>query len=149
MWIFFRSVALIISPMILAIVTVTMTMGLLIGLRFTVHIMSSMIPIFLMPIAVVDSVHILSEIHDECVDAGLPVMSVVKGKRGVEVCLAPGATADQKAAAEIVVSDVLNRKTIVPKNVIDAMVVLHFDPRNAAALALVKQRYMKLRGGGS
>jgi len=41
--------------------TVLVTMGLLIGFGFTVHIMSSMIPIFLMPIAVVDSIHILSE----------------------------------------------------------------------------------------
>lgn len=61
MWFFFRSVALVAAPMILALVTVTATMGLLIGLGYTVHIMSSMIPIFLMPIAVVDSVHILSE----------------------------------------------------------------------------------------
>jgi predicted RND superfamily exporter protein/outer membrane lipoprotein-sorting protein len=64
MWFFFRSVALILSPMIVAIATVTITMGLLIGSGFTVHIMSSMIPIFLMPIAVVDSVHILSEFAD-------------------------------------------------------------------------------------
>jgi predicted RND superfamily exporter protein len=64
MWFFFRSVALILAPMILAMVTVMVTMGLLIGLGFTVHIMSSMIPIFLMPIAVVDSVHILSEFAD-------------------------------------------------------------------------------------
>jgi len=40
------------------------TMGLSIGLGYPVHIMSSMIPIFLMPIAVVDSVHILSEFFD-------------------------------------------------------------------------------------
>ena len=64
MWFFFRSVALVFSPMIVAIATVTITMGLLIGSGFTVHIMSSMIPIFLMPIAVVDSVHILSEFAD-------------------------------------------------------------------------------------
>jgi len=64
MWIFFRSIALVLSPMILAIATVIVTMGLLIGLGFPVHIMSSMIPIFLMPIAVVDSVHILSEFAD-------------------------------------------------------------------------------------
>jgi predicted RND superfamily exporter protein len=64
MWFFFRSVALILAPMILAMVTAMVTMGLLIGLGFTVHIMSSMIPIFLMPIAVVDSVHILSEFAD-------------------------------------------------------------------------------------
>ncbi|WP_405242787.1 efflux RND transporter permease subunit [Lentisalinibacter salinarum] len=64
MWYFFRSVRLIIAPMIVAVVTVIATMGLLIGLGFTVHIMSSMIPIFLMPIAVVDSVHIMSEFAD-------------------------------------------------------------------------------------
>ena len=50
--------------MIVAMVTVIATMGLLIGLGFPVHIMSSMIPIFLMPIAVVDSVHILSDFAD-------------------------------------------------------------------------------------
>ncbi len=65
MWVFFRSVALILAPMIVAMVTVTATMGLLIGMGFTVHIMSSMIPIFLMPIAVVDSVHLLSEFADQ------------------------------------------------------------------------------------
>jgi hypothetical protein len=64
LWAFFRSLALIIAPMIVAMVTVIATMGLLIGLGFTVHIMSSMIPIFLMPIAVVDSVHIMSEFVD-------------------------------------------------------------------------------------
>jgi predicted RND superfamily exporter protein len=64
MWYFFRSWQLIVAPMIVAMATVIMTMGLLIGLGFTVHIMSSMIPIFLMPIAVVDSVHIMSEFAD-------------------------------------------------------------------------------------
>jgi predicted RND superfamily exporter protein len=64
MWFFFRSLALVLAPMIVAVVTVVATMGLLIGLGFTVHIMSSMIPIFLMPIAVVDSVHVLSEFAD-------------------------------------------------------------------------------------
>jgi predicted RND superfamily exporter protein len=61
---FFRSPRLVLAPMIVAMVTVIVTMGLLIGMGFTVHIMSSMIPIFLMPIAVVDSVHILSEFAD-------------------------------------------------------------------------------------
>ncbi len=64
MWYFFRSPRLIVAPMIVAIVTIVATMGLMIGLGFTVHIMSSMIPIFLMPIAVVDSVHIMSEFAD-------------------------------------------------------------------------------------
>jgi len=64
MWYFFRSPRLVVAPMLVAMMTVIITMGLLIGLGFTVHIMSSMIPIFLMPIAVVDSVHIMSEFVD-------------------------------------------------------------------------------------
>ena len=63
---FFRSVPLVVAPMILAMVTVIATMGLLIGFGYTVHIMSSMIPIFLMPIAVVASVHVLSGFTDRC-----------------------------------------------------------------------------------
>jgi predicted RND superfamily exporter protein len=65
MLIFFRKLVLIVSPMIIAMVTVLSTMGILIGLGFPVHIMSSMIPIFLMPISVVDSVHILSEFFEK------------------------------------------------------------------------------------
>lgn len=64
LFVFFRNLPLIIAPMIVAMATVIVTMGLLIGFGFTVHIMSSMIAIFLMPIAVVDSVHILSEFSD-------------------------------------------------------------------------------------
>ncbi|MDH4314732.1 MAG: efflux RND transporter permease subunit [Gammaproteobacteria bacterium] len=61
---FFRSPRLVVAPMLMAMATVIISMGLLIGMGFTVHIMSSMIPIFLMPIAVVDSVHIMSEFAD-------------------------------------------------------------------------------------
>jgi predicted RND superfamily exporter protein len=61
---FFRRVSLIIAPMLVAVFSVICTMGLLIGLGFDVHIMSSMIAIFLMPIAVADAVHILSEFFD-------------------------------------------------------------------------------------
>ena len=64
LWYFFRNLPLIIAPMLVAMATVLIIMGALIGLGFTVHIMSSMIAIFLMPIAVVDSVHILSEFAD-------------------------------------------------------------------------------------
>ena len=64
LWYFFRNIPLIIAPMVVAMATVLIIMGSLIGLGFTVHIMSSMIAIFLMPIAVVDSVHILSEFAD-------------------------------------------------------------------------------------
>lgn len=64
MLVFFRKLVLIISPMIIAMVSVIWTMGALILSGFPVHIMSSMIPIFIMPIAVLDSVHIISEFFD-------------------------------------------------------------------------------------
>ncbi len=61
---FFGSFSLVLWSLIQAAITVVITMGGLIGLGFTVHIMSSMIPIFLLPIAVVDSIHILSDFTD-------------------------------------------------------------------------------------
>jgi hypothetical protein len=65
LFIIFRRVSLVIPPMILAMVSVIWTMGAMIGLGYTVHIMSSMIPVFLMPIAICDSVHILSDFHEK------------------------------------------------------------------------------------
>ncbi len=64
MWFFFRNANLIVSPMIVAMVSVIGAMGLLVATGNTVHIMSSMIPIFVMPIAVLDAVHILSDFYD-------------------------------------------------------------------------------------
>ena len=70
LWFFFRNVRFISAAMIVAMSTVLITMGALIALGFTVHIMSSMIAIFLMPIAVVDSVHIMSEFSDRYREKG-------------------------------------------------------------------------------
>ncbi|HEX9750954.1 MAG TPA: MMPL family transporter [candidate division Zixibacteria bacterium] len=64
MLVFFRRLSVVAAPMIVAMMTVIWTMGLLVAAGFTLHIMSSMIPIFLMPIAVLDSIHLLSEFHD-------------------------------------------------------------------------------------
>lgn len=64
LWWFFQKFVLIISPMIVAMVCSISTMALLVISGNTVHIMSSMIPIFVMPIAVLDAVHILSEFFD-------------------------------------------------------------------------------------
>jgi predicted RND superfamily exporter protein len=61
---FFRNIRIITAPMIVAMVCSMATMGALIATGHTVHIMSSMIPIFIMPIAVLDAVHILSEFFD-------------------------------------------------------------------------------------
>ncbi len=64
MWFFFRQLTLIVSPMLVAMAAVIGSMGLLVATGNTVHIMSSMIPIFVMPIAVLDAVHILSDFYD-------------------------------------------------------------------------------------
>jgi len=64
MFLFFRKLILIVSPMVVAMVCSVSTMGLLIGTGHTVHIMSSMIPIFIMPISVLDSIHIISEFFE-------------------------------------------------------------------------------------
>lgn len=61
---FFKNVRLVISPMIVAMVSVMVTIALMIILGFDIHIMSSMVPIFVMPIAVLDAIHILSEFYD-------------------------------------------------------------------------------------
>jgi len=65
LWWFFKKLTLIISPMILAMVCSLATMAALIITGNTIHIMSSMIPIFIMPIAVLDAIHILSDFFDE------------------------------------------------------------------------------------
>ncbi len=64
MLLFFRRFVLVGPAMLLAMLAVIWTMGLLIGTGNTLHIMSSMIPIFLMPIAILDSIHVISEFFD-------------------------------------------------------------------------------------
>jgi len=65
MLLFFRKLIVVISPMIVAMVSVILTMGALILCGFPIHIMSSMIPIFIMPIAVLDSIHIISDFFEK------------------------------------------------------------------------------------
>ena len=64
MFFFFKRLIIIISPLIVAFLSVILTMGLMIALGYPVHIMSSMIPIFVMPIAVLNSIHIKSEFYE-------------------------------------------------------------------------------------
>ncbi|WP_417908898.1 efflux RND transporter permease subunit [Candidatus Electronema sp. PJ] len=58
---FFHNLQLIIAPIILAVCTVIITMGLLIGTGHTLHLLSSLIPLFILPIAVIGSIPILAE----------------------------------------------------------------------------------------
>ena len=59
-FVLFRRAAFLVPVGMSAMFAVVWAMGLLIGTGHTVHIMSSMIPVFLMPIAILDDVHILS-----------------------------------------------------------------------------------------
>lgn len=61
---FFKKMKVVLAPMIVAMMAVIWSMGLLILTGNTVHIMSSMIPIFLIPISVLNSIHIISAFHD-------------------------------------------------------------------------------------
>lgn len=64
MWFFFRSVVVILPAMYDALIATVATMSLLVITGNTIHIMSSMIPIFVVPIAVLDDVHVISEFFD-------------------------------------------------------------------------------------
>jgi hypothetical protein len=63
-YLLFRRLAFLLPVGVTAMAAVVWAMGLLIGTGQTVHIMSSMIPVFLMPIAILDDVHILSAVSD-------------------------------------------------------------------------------------
>ncbi len=63
-YLLFRQVAFLLPIGMDAMFAVIWTMGLLIVTGNTVHIMSSMIPVFLMPIAILDDCHVLSEFFD-------------------------------------------------------------------------------------
>lgn len=62
---FFRNAALGVSALLVAMASVLITMGAFVATGNTIHIMSSMIAIFLMPIAVLDATHILSMFFDK------------------------------------------------------------------------------------
>jgi uncharacterized protein len=66
----FRTGVFLLPLALTAMFSVMWTMGFLIGSGNTVHIMSSMIPVFLMPIAILDAVHILSEFFDKYREKG-------------------------------------------------------------------------------
>ncbi len=62
---FFRNLQLILSPLIISLCTVIATMGLFPATGQTLHTVSLMIPFFILPIALVASIRILSEFFDE------------------------------------------------------------------------------------
>jgi len=75
----FRKIAFLLPVGMTAMFAVIWAMGLLIGTGNTVHIMSSMIPVFLMPIAILDDIHILSEFFDRYKVLGDKRKAVLEG----------------------------------------------------------------------
>lgn len=73
LFIFFRRWSLVFLPLIISTVSIVITMGLMIACHYPIHILSSMLPIFLMSISMVDSVHVISEYFD--------VYTVKKGRK--------------------------------------------------------------------
>ncbi len=69
-YLLFRQPLFLVPVGVTAMLSVIWSMGLLIGMGFTVHIMSSMIPVFLLPIAILNSVHILSQFFDRFCETG-------------------------------------------------------------------------------
>ncbi len=59
-----RKISLSLIAMAVPFASIIYAMGLLIGMGFPVHIMSSMIPIFIIPITIGDGTHILSAFYD-------------------------------------------------------------------------------------
>ncbi|MFO7596762.1 MAG: MMPL family transporter, partial [Desulfocurvibacter africanus] len=64
LYVMFRKWVLIALPMLIATIVSIATLGSMIALGFPVHILSSMLPIFLMSISICDSIHVLSEFFD-------------------------------------------------------------------------------------
>lgn len=64
LYLFFRRWSLVFLPLIISTVSIVITMGAMIMCGYPVHILSSMLPIFLMSIAMVDSIHVISEYFD-------------------------------------------------------------------------------------
>lgn len=60
----FRRWSIVALPMIVSTAAVVITFGAMVGLGFPVHILSSMLPIFLMSISLCDSIHFLSEFYE-------------------------------------------------------------------------------------
>jgi hypothetical protein len=77
----FRKMAFLPPVAMSAMFAVMWAMGLLIGTGHTVHIMSSMIPVFLMPIAILDDIHILSEFFDRYRAIGDKRRALLEGMR--------------------------------------------------------------------
>ncbi len=81
-YLMFRDLFLSITLMMDAMVSIIWSMGLLIGLGFPIHIMSSMAPVFLMAIAT-DSMHIFNEFYFRYRETKDKKMAIIETMRAV------------------------------------------------------------------
>ncbi|MBI2839950.1 MAG: MMPL family transporter [Acidobacteria bacterium] len=79
-YLMFRNIPLALSMMAVAMISIVWSMGLVLGLGFPIHIMSSMSPVFLMAIAT-DSIHIFNEFYfryRECRDRRAAILDTME-----------------------------------------------------------------------
>ena len=114
-YLMFRNLALAVSMMAVAVVSIIWSMGLFIGLGFPIHIMSSMAPVFLMAIAT-DSIHIFNEFYFKYSELRDKKKAVIETMREV------GRPVKYTALATAVAFGVLIFMQIIPVRVFGAMV---------------------------
>jgi len=81
-YLMFKDLFLSITLMMDAMISIIWSMGLLIGLGFPIHIMSSMAPVFLMAIAT-DSIHIFNEFYFQYREKGDKKTAIIETMRQV------------------------------------------------------------------
>ncbi len=85
-YIMFRSFFLSVAIMIPAMIIIIWSMGLLIGIGFPIHIMSSMSPVFLMAIAT-DSIHIFNEFQFRFMETKDKKRAIIETMKAVKMPL--------------------------------------------------------------
>lgn len=88
-----------------------------------------------------------AEIHDAIAGAGIPIESVRLHDDGrYELILAQSSTPSQWVEAERIKASLIGeRSVIVVDNVQDALVVLRYEPDNASANRVLRERYEALK----
>ncbi|MBI3989127.1 MAG: MMPL family transporter [candidate division NC10 bacterium] len=147
LFLMFRNLALAATMMVVAMLSTVWSMGALIGLGYPVHIMSSMIPVFLMAIAT-DSIHIFNEFYFRFKEVGEKRAAILDTIRVV------GPPVRYTALATAIGFGVLALGGIIPVRVFGLFVafgtlvirLMSFSVLPAVMMLLKEERLMKLVG---
>jgi len=147
LFLMFRNLALAATMMVVAMLSIVWSMGLLIGLGYPVHIMSSMIPVFLMAIAT-DSIHIFNEFYFRVKEVGEKRAAILDTIRVV------GPPVRYTALATAIGFGVLALGGIIPVRVFGLFVafgtlvirLMSFSLIPAVMMLLKEERLMKIVG---